>query len=349
MFYNTYRITKSSMRSAEKNRLAEDSKNIINQREHLLNLQKRQKLKDLLITKFMQKYGIKNPESILEDEITKFLQGEKLTDMDLKRLDVKLKSLLKKKSSKETLKNSLAKRLREITPNSNPVILPKIENKKELENTLSPKITKTQPTRLSTEPTLNTLDKPKLNSLTTSYNPVNTLSNTKYRIKYKKPEEELAELEAEFAEEEKKNKKNYERLDFSDQGDEWSAIAKYNRKIFEDTIKEEKRKDQELKKRNREDLDYQIKQKLKKEYEEELKEKEYDNIVLEHRKKMDELDREKEEKLKQQSLREKELRDEQMRQIYIKKRLEQLKEKKFEKSLVKSIQEGIEREKFVFR
>ena len=345
MFYNTYRVTKSSMNSAEKNRLTGESRNIINQRSRLLNLQKRQKLKDLLITKFMQKYGIKNPETILEDEITKFLQGEKLTDMDLKRLDLKLKNILKKKASKEALKSSLTESLREIAPNQNKVILPKIDTKKELDNTLAPKITKTQPTRLSTEPGLNTIDQPKLNTLGTSYTPLNTYSSRKYRIKYKKPEEELAELEAEFAEEEKKNNKKYERLDFSEHGDEWSAIAKYNRKIFEDQIKEEKRKDQELKRRNKEDLDFQIKQKLKKEYEEELKDKEYDNIVLEHRKKMDELDREKEEKLKQQSMREKELRDEQMRQNNIRKRIEQLKEKKYERSLVKSIQEGIEKEK----
>ena len=99
MFYNTYRTTKSSMRSADKNSLAGTGMSIANQR--LLNLQKRQKLKDLLITKFMQKYKIKNYEKALEDEITKFLQGEKLTDQDLKRLDIKIKQLLKEKATKK--------------------------------------------------------------------------------------------------------------------------------------------------------------------------------------------------------------------------------------------------------
>ena len=145
MFYNTYRATKSSMRSAEKNRFSGTGYNVINQRERLLNLQKRQKLKDLLITKFMQKYGIKNPEEILENEITKFLQGEKLTDVDLKRLDMKVKNLLRQKASKEKLKNSLTQSLQETTPNQ--VVLPKIESKKELDNTASPTIVKTWPTR----------------------------------------------------------------------------------------------------------------------------------------------------------------------------------------------------------
>ena len=85
MFYNTYRTTKSSMLSADKNNQARKEGNIFNHRERLLNMQKRQKLKDLLITKFMQKYKIKNYEKIMEDEITKFLQGEKLNERDLKK------------------------------------------------------------------------------------------------------------------------------------------------------------------------------------------------------------------------------------------------------------------------
>ena len=341
MFYNTYRTTKSSMRSADKDRFSRSGQNVINQRERLLNLQKRQKLKDLLITKFMQKYGINNPEEILEDEITKFLQGEKLNDVDLKRLDMKVKNLLKQRASKEKLKNTLTKSLQETTANN--VVLPKIQKNDNIDNTLAPKITKKEPTRLSTEPTINTLQQPKLS---TSYAPLNTFGPKNYKRIYKKPEEELAELEAEFAEEEKKNQKKYERLDFTDQGgDEWYAIAKYNRKIYEDQIKEERMKDNEIKRRNKEDLDLQIKQRLRKEYEDELKEKEYDKIIQEHQKKMDELERQKQEQIKCQIMREKESRDEQMRQNYIKKRIEVLKEKKFEKSLVKTIQEGIEKDK----
>ena len=346
MFYNTYRATKSSMRSAEKNRFTGTGQNIINQRDRLLNLQKRQKLKDLLITKFMQKYGINNPEQILEDEITKFLQGEKLNDVDLKRLDLKVKNLLRQKASKEKLKNSLTQSLQENTLNQNQVVLPKIESKKELDNntinTISPKITKNQPTRLSTEPS-NLKEQPKLSS--SVYTPLNTMGPKSYKIKYKKPEEELAELEKEFAEEEEKKNKNYERLDFTTEGDEWSAIAKYNRKVYEDQIKEERRKDNEIKRRNKEDLDLQIKQRLRKEYEDELKEKEYDNIIKEHQKKMDELEREKQELIKKQIMREKESRDEQMRQNYMKKRIELLKEKKFERSLVQTIKEGLEKDK----
>ena len=337
MFYNTYRTTKSSLREAEKNKLAGVGQSIVNHRERLLNLQKRQKLKDLLITKFMQKYGIKNPEELLEEEITKFLQGEKLTDADLKKLDAKVKKLLKEKADKENLKNSLTKSLQEssIKPNLNIN-----EN-----NTLNANRGRSQQKIVITQPGINTLQQPKVSS---SYNPMNThVSTSKSYSKrvYKKPEEELAELEAEFAEEEAKKKNSYERLDFTEEGDEWAAMAKYNRKVFEDQINEDRIKDNELKRRNREDLDLQIKQKLRKEYEDELKEREYDNILREHQKKMDEEERKRQELIKEQIMKEKESRDAQIKADYMRKRIEFLKDKKFEKSLVKTIQEGIEKER----
>ena len=336
MFYNTYRATKSSMRSADKNNLSGAGRNIINQREKLLNLQKRQKLKDLLITKFMLKYGIKNADEILDEEISKFLQGERLTDQDLKRLDVKIKRLLKEKASKDRLKQKLTQSLQGMTSDD---VLPKINNRNTIEtDTISTMNQK--PKILNTEPTINTLGQKDFSS--SLYNPMKTLNNKR---RFKKPEEELAELEAEFEKEEKVNKKNFKRLDFTEEGDEWSAIAKYNRQLYEEQIKMEKMKEEELKKRNKADLDLQIKQRLKQEYENELKDKEYDKIMEEHQKEMDEIERKKQEDLKKQVMREKESRDEQMRQNYIKKRIEILKEKKFEKSLVKSIQEGIEKER----
>lgn len=335
MFYNTYRTTKSTMHSVDKAYLSGVGRNIMNQRERLLNLQKRQKLKDLLITKFMQKYKIKNFEKALEDEITKFLQGEKLNDQDLKRLDIKIRGLLKEKATKDRLKEKLTQSLQ----NKND-ILPKIESKNIDDNTLAPRITSPKPKILTTEPIINTLQKKSLS--TSTYSPINTYGSKR---RYKNPEEELAELEAEFAKDEQANKRSYKRLDFSGEGNEWSAIAKYNRKIYEDQIKSEKLKDEELKRRNKADLDLQIKQRLKQEYENELKEKEYDKIMEAHQKELDEMEKKKQEALKKQLMKEKESRDEQIRQNYILKRIETLKEKKFEKSLLKSIKEGMEKEK----
>ena len=327
------------MFSPEKKNLEGSGIKILNQRERLLNLQKRQKLKDLLITKFMQKYKIKNYEKIMEEEITKFLQGEKLNEQDLKRLDLKIKEILKENATKERLKQKLTKSFQVDNLKNN--VLPKIDTKKIIDdNTLPPKIKNQKPKIISTEPLIDTLDNKR--SLSSSmYNPINTYGSKRI---YKKPEEELAELEAELANDEEINKKNYKRLDFSKDGDEWNAIAKYNRKLYEDQIILEKKKDEELKRRNKEDLDLQVKERLKQKYENELKEKEYDKMMLEHQKELDELEKKKQEEIKKQLMKEKESRDEQIRQNYMRKRIELLKEKKFDKLLLKSIKEGLEKE-----
>lgn len=105
--YNTYRSsTKDNLRRSHQMPLSTLSQNLMN-RDKLINIQKREKLKGLLITKFMKKYGIKNPESILEQEISKFLLGEKLTDNDLKNLDEKLRRIIEDVKQEENVKKGL--------------------------------------------------------------------------------------------------------------------------------------------------------------------------------------------------------------------------------------------------
>ena len=343
-----YRSTKAGREEFEKSKLSDGGKNIINPKERLLNFQKRQKLKDLLITKFMDKYGVKEPEKYLENEITKFVQGEKLTDMDLQRLDSRLKKIYQAKRANQHLKSTLSQSLMSKRTNLNksqPDLLPKIQEQKNpnLNSTLNQTLNQEQTQNLQRN--YNKIDIKKNSSKLRPSASVEMPRNTKF--KYKKPEEELAELEAEFAEEEKKEneKRNFTRIDFSGVGDEWAAMAQYNKRLYEKQIKEEKEKDAEMKRRTKEDLDNQVKQKLKREYEEVLKDKEGDKIFQEHLKYIDELERQKQEALKQQILREKKNRDAQIKDEYTRKRIEQLKQRKFEKNLIKTIKAEMEKEK----
>ena len=64
----------------------------------------------------------------------------------------------------------------------------------------------------------------------------------------------------------------------------------------------------------------------------------------EHLRKIDEIEKKKAEDIKKQILREKENRDALLKEGYIKKRIESLKEKKFERQLVKNIKENIEKD-----
>lgn len=60
-------------------------------RERLLDIQKREQLKGLLINKFKVKYGNKpNVASYIDNEVNKFLKNDRLTEENLKKLDDKI-------------------------------------------------------------------------------------------------------------------------------------------------------------------------------------------------------------------------------------------------------------------
>lgn len=58
-------------------------------REKLLNIQKREQLKGLLINKFKNKYGSK-AQAHIANEVNKFLNNNRLTEENLKALDEKI-------------------------------------------------------------------------------------------------------------------------------------------------------------------------------------------------------------------------------------------------------------------
>ena len=141
------------------------------------------------------------------------------------------------------------------------------------------------------------------------------------------------------------HKRPLHRFDFSDEGDEWNAICLYNQKKFEEEKKLNRLKDFEVKRRTKDDLDKQIIHKLKRMNEEQLKNLEYDQILLNHTEYLNDLEHQKQIEIKAKVLKEKENRDKQLRDEKIRKRAELVKEKKYEKELVKHLVNDIEREK----
>jgi hypothetical protein len=60
-------------------------------RERLVEIQKREQLKGLLINKFKVKYGAQQGMSkFIENEVSRFLTNERLTETNLKQLDYKI-------------------------------------------------------------------------------------------------------------------------------------------------------------------------------------------------------------------------------------------------------------------
>ena len=306
----------------------------VNPKERLLNLQKRQKLKELLITKFSQKYSVKNPQEILEPVINEFIQQEKLNDNDLKRLDIKIKNLLKDKISKDNLKSTLTHNLQDFQSNQN-----EVKNELNTDNNQSNNVVD------------NTLNNNLGNQNTENNIPRRGKSSYMRRGKtmncFKSPEEELAFLEKEIAELEAERKPKYKNpfknIEYEPDKDEWSTIVKYNKKLFDRQVLEDKMRDKVNKRRTKEFLDHQIQEKIKKEYEDELKEKEYNKIMEEHTKKMDEMERIKAQKIKEQIQRLKENRDEQLKNERTRKKIEELKQKKFDLNLVKNYEQNMEK------
>lgn len=93
---------------------------------------KRDKLKNLLVTKYMKMFGLHEENKTLNDEVTKFLQREKVNDSDLKNLEKNLARMFGKKEQNNTsgtqsqpvLTNTSALNL-----NSKEISLPPIDSK----------------------------------------------------------------------------------------------------------------------------------------------------------------------------------------------------------------------------
>ena len=334
-------------------------KDIVNPRERLMNTQKRQKLRELLIDRFAQKYNLGKNRILIEGEIIRFLQQEKLNDVDLQRLDARIKRIITQDISKKNLKKTLTENL-----NYNQPI-----NENDINNqNISPQEENISPTNY--QPPLESTLKTPLNPQSQSnYNNLRPLSSQTYiakdklnlyknRTKYKNPEDELAALEAELAAEEEKEfrEKGYynpttnihyklKQIDFKKYGNEWAAMAAYDKKMYDQQLIDERIRSTQQKKRTKAILDEQVKEKIKKEYEDELKEKEYDKLFKEHQKELDKIEKEKERLIKEQYIREKESRQVQLKDNYVRKRIDELKEKKFDKKIIKNILTEMENER----
>ena len=348
MFYNYCRSTKSSLKNEELKKQKRKQISISHSpNQRVLNLTKRQKLKNLLMLKFIEKYNINFPDKTIENEVTKFVQGEKLTDKDLQRLNIKIQRLVRNTSANNILEQTMAKKINpQVSPQRTEDIMTELNNNNNnnLNNTLYPR------NDIISLPKLNeTKEDKKLQHSQSSLNIANktfSLFPKNYNKKlFKTPEEELAELEKELEISDYHSKtKKEKRLDFSKEGNEWSAISKYKQKLYRQQLIEEKMKENEIKKRTKEELDNQIKLKLKKEYEENLREKEFNILLNEKLKKMDEIDKIKQEKIKNQFKKEKECRDKLLKDVYTRRKIEYLKEKKLDKEIVNNVKKNLEKE-----
>ena len=284
-----------------------------------MNVQRRKKLGQSLTQSMIVKFNDISQKDMIEKEVNEFLQRENLTEKDLKELENKISKKIKIKKEKDALTKNIISRTK---PKAlEPKEEKPIENAEQNQN-------QNQPINIQKE----NENKNDLN--------ISGMSGgsdlDKFDGKYAKEEmdaKELRELEKYKNENDDQTVKKVV-IDSSKYNDEWDAINMYQKKMAQERERLEKRKEWEMKMRNKADLLNQIQQKIKRKRELELKDKEYAKIIEQNVKKMDELERKQKEYQKQLIMKEKQIRDKQLRDIYVAKRIAYLKNKKYEKELI---------------
>ena len=283
------------------------------ERDTKLNVQRRQKLAFTLIESLVKKLKAEKNRDIVQREVEQFIKKEIINDRDFKQLERTIQNKIREKNNRDNLKNNLINRAK--TNNYNNFVEENIKGDN-LENN---------------EDELN-------NSYMSGASDLD-----KFNEKSKKDrdrEEKMQKYKDCFCLREKPTRPKAE-IDFSEYKNEWDALNEYNKLKGEEREREERIKNWETKMRTRANLNNQIKEKIKKECEEELKKKEYDQLMDKHLKHLDELELQKQKLIKERALKEKEMRDKQQRESYVNKRIAEIKDKLYEKELVRHNKEDI--------
>lgn len=121
----TYRTLKTVSSTSRRNSL-KNRPNSANSRatNTSMQLQKREKLKSLLIEKFVKSFSEKEYKYLIEAEVADFITKEKLTEIDLKNFENHLANLISKSISNNELNHNL----------DNYSSVPEVENKHTLRN-----------------------------------------------------------------------------------------------------------------------------------------------------------------------------------------------------------------------
>ena len=285
------------------------------ERDTRLNLQRRQKLTMTIVEQLIEKLNVHKDRNIVQREVENLMKKEIINDRDLKTLEKKIIQKIKEKNDKETLKQNLIK------ANSNQGFIE--EKKLRGDNAI--------PNDENANEELNRSDMSGASDL------------DKFDEKSKKQrerEEKMGKYKDCKCFKLRPTRPKVE-INFDQYKNEWDAIDMYKIQKEEERERNEKIKNWENKMRTRADLNKQIKEKMKKEVEAELKSKEFDLIMDKHYAHLDELEKEKQKLIKVRAMKEKELRDKQIKESDINKRINKLKDKLYEKELIRHTKEEI--------
>ena len=301
-------------------------------RDTLINRSKRLKLQSLLVQRYRKMFGGFANEDLIESEVKKFLQRDKITENDLKTLEKNIQTRLEQKQEADTLRHNLTQQQHQHSAIPSSVQAETANPQQHVQSNVI----------------LPTIHSNKVNIA--NCDTMSGMSGGSDLSKFDERgpgDQALEEEKRDFKKIDftKKSKPKAPPIDYAKYNDEWDAINMYNKKLFEEEKLMNKMKDIECQRRMKNDLDVQVRAKLKREYEEKLKEQEYDVIMDRHLKHLNDLEEKKRMEVKKRILKEKESRDKQLHDEYVRKRIDLLKKRKYERELVKVLKDEIDREK----
>ena len=286
------------------------------ERDTRLNIQRRQKLSMTIVEQLIQKLNVPHERAIVQKEVENLMKKEIINDRDLKALEKTIIRKIKEKNDKENLKQDLIK------ANSNQGFIEenRLRGDNAIQNNENGNNGELDRSDMSGASDLDKFDE-KTSKQRTREEKMKKYKDCKcIKLRPTRPKVEI---------------------NFDQFKNEWDAINMYKIQKEEEREKNERIKNWETKMRTRADLNKQIKEKMKKEVEAELKAKEFDLLMDKHYAHLDELEKEKQKLIKQRAMKEKELRDKQIKESDINKRINKLKEKLYDKELIRHTKEEI--------
>lgn len=261
--------------------------------EKALNIQKREKLKNLLVTKLIKKLNCPLEEKFILREVTKFIQKEKLTENDLALFEVTLKKAIEERANKEKLKENIVNEkdtsLANINPNANVI----------------------------------DLEEDKMSIANISH--ISHKSHAKEQLAY----EEINNFELRKL----LNAQKKRPLDNANVPRDWATLEKYKDVVEKEIIKNEKIIGIEKKKVTKEMLDKQLKEKESKALNENNREEVYHRMLMSNVEKLTQEEMKRQNEIKEKKLKEKELRDTQIQEHINKKKNEFVDDRLFDKTM----------------
>jgi hypothetical protein len=305
------------------------SKMSAQRREKLLNIQKKEQLKGLLVNKFKLKYGDK-AEKMINNEVTKFLKNDRLTEANLVNLDSKIgKANDKSHKADDILSEHLQSR----------------KSSKRSQLSRPHTVASGQGSRKSKQglgagPGPDLGDVMSVKSYASSR--MSGATNLSKKSKAGPAVHAQEPIPDDLMSVQSRTKSSYSNLN---EDDEWQAIQNFNIMLHHEEQKQTTLREQERKRLIKEELDRQVREKNKRKKREQQEDQEYEQVQKQHIELLDVKEKEREKDSHNKIQREKQSRDHQLQEEKMRKRMAERQEYNQEKEVVSRLQAEMEEER----